>query len=92
MGELRDAIDYVSTNHPLPRCPHGQALRDHSGEPLAPLCGCGVVPSSPAVDPAVISLVVREVIDLIQDEYEHGAASIEPGIAAILNKHLGAGK
>jgi hypothetical protein len=40
----------------------------------------------------MISLAAREVIDLIQDEYEHGAASIEPGIAAILNKHFGAGK
>jgi hypothetical protein len=50
------------------------------------------LPATPTVDPVVISLVVREVIDLIQDEYEHGAASIEPGVAAILNKHLGAGK
>jgi hypothetical protein len=48
--------------------------------------------ATPAVDPAVISLVAREVIDLIQDEYEHGAAGIEPGIVAILNKHFGAGK
>ena len=29
-----------SREHPLPRCPHGQALCDHSGEELEPSCGC----------------------------------------------------
>jgi hypothetical protein len=48
--------------------------------------------ATPTVDPAMISLAAREVIDLIQDEYEHGAAGIEPGIVAILSKHFGVGK
>ncbi len=39
---LRKAIDYVNENHPLPRCVHGQALRDHSGEALEPPCGCSL--------------------------------------------------
>lgn len=37
---LREVIDFVEANHPLPRCLHGHALRDHSGEILAPSCGC----------------------------------------------------
>ena len=38
--ELREAIDFVETHHPLPRCAHGQALKDHAGELLEPSCGC----------------------------------------------------
>lgn len=37
---LRDAVDWVEENHPLPRCQHGHALRDHGGEALYPPCGC----------------------------------------------------
>lgn len=43
LAELQDAIDYVNTHHPLPRCKHGTALRDHGGEHLYPSCGCGNV-------------------------------------------------
>lgn len=34
---------------------------------------------------------VEEIVRLIQDEYEHGAASVEPEIAAIITRHLAAG-
>ena len=37
---LREAVEYVERHHPLPRCAHGSALRDHSGEQLVPPCGC----------------------------------------------------
>lgn len=40
MSVLSQAIEFVNQNHPLPRCEHGQALRDHSGELLDPPCGC----------------------------------------------------
>lgn len=42
MSELTSAINYVNQNHPLPRCVHDQALRDHSGEALEPPCGCRI--------------------------------------------------
>lgn len=38
--KLRDAIDYVEKHHPLPRCRHGNHLRDHGQERLEPSCGC----------------------------------------------------
>lgn len=39
---LRDAIREVEEKYPLPRCPHGHALRDNSGDVLGPYdCGCG---------------------------------------------------
>ena len=56
MNNLRDAIDYVEANHPLPRCEHGQALRDHSGEALEPPCGCRAVNSEPTVEEAIDEL------------------------------------
>ncbi len=37
---LQAVNDYVAKNHPLPRCDHGNALRDHGGELLYPSCGC----------------------------------------------------
>lgn len=37
---LRRAVEEVNRDHPLPRCPHGQALRDGGGERLEPPCGC----------------------------------------------------
>jgi hypothetical protein len=37
---LAAANRFVETNYPLPRCDHGNALRDHSGEVLEPTCGC----------------------------------------------------
>lgn len=40
MSKLSKAIEEVERDHPLPRCEHGQALRDHSGEALEPPCGC----------------------------------------------------
>ena len=38
--DLRKAVADVEHDHPLPRCEHGAALRDHAGEVLAPPCGC----------------------------------------------------
>lgn len=37
---LQAVNDYVAKNYPLPRCDHGNALRDHAGELLFPSCGC----------------------------------------------------
>ena len=37
---LGAAVAFVETHHPLPRCPHGHALRDHGGERLSLPCGC----------------------------------------------------
>lgn len=39
-SKLARAIREIERDHPLPRCAHGQALRDHSGEKLEPSCGC----------------------------------------------------
>lgn len=38
--KLASANAFVATHYPLPRCVHENALRDHSGEPLEPSCGC----------------------------------------------------
>lgn len=38
--ELAKAVADVERDYPLPRCAHGKALRDHSGEALEPSCGC----------------------------------------------------
>lgn len=38
--KLHDAIEWSETNHPLPRCSHGNALRDHAKDLLEPSCGC----------------------------------------------------
>lgn len=40
LDNLNEAVDYVSSNHPLHRCPHGNALQDHAGDVLEPSCGC----------------------------------------------------
>jgi len=40
VDELHRAVVEVNRDHPLPRCEHDQALRDHSGEKLEPPCGC----------------------------------------------------
>jgi hypothetical protein len=45
LKKLQDAIDWVETYYPLPRCPHGSALRDGAGEILEPRCGCRSNPS-----------------------------------------------
>lgn len=37
---LRKAIDWAEENYPLPRCVHGNALKDGAGERLEPNCGC----------------------------------------------------
>lgn len=37
---LSRAIAETERDHPLPRCSHGSALRDGSGEALDPPCGC----------------------------------------------------
>lgn len=50
------AIDYVETNHPLPRCPHGSALRDGAGEALEPPCGCRASQREPSVKQALKEL------------------------------------
>jgi hypothetical protein len=38
--KLHDAVNFSNRMFPLPRCIHGHALKDHSGEKLAPSCGC----------------------------------------------------
>lgn len=40
IDDLHNAIAHVNTNHPLPRCSHGNAMRDHAGDILEPSCGC----------------------------------------------------
>ena len=40
VAELGDAVAEVERDHPLPRCRHGQTLRDAAGEKLEPPCGC----------------------------------------------------
>jgi len=42
MSELGDAVAWANQHHPLPRCSHGAALQDASGERLEPPCGCRV--------------------------------------------------
>jgi hypothetical protein len=37
---LANATAALSRERPLPRCEHGQALRDHGGDTLEPPCGC----------------------------------------------------
>jgi hypothetical protein len=37
---LRQAIEWAEKHHPLPRCKHGNCLRDHGMELLEPSCGC----------------------------------------------------
>lgn len=40
LRRLTAAIRDTERDHPLPRCEHGNALRDGGGEALEPLCGC----------------------------------------------------
>lgn len=40
VARLAQAVKDVERDHPLPRCQHGSALRDHAGERLEPPCGC----------------------------------------------------
>jgi hypothetical protein len=42
--KLNDAITFAERVGPLPRCAHGKALRDGSGELLEPTCGCRAAP------------------------------------------------
>lgn len=37
--ELHQANEFAK-KHPLPRCKHGTALKDHGGNDLYPPCGC----------------------------------------------------
>lgn len=37
---LGNAVAYVQEHHPLPRCHHGNALRDGGWDTLEPSCGC----------------------------------------------------
>jgi len=43
---LKDAVEFAERVAPLPRCKHGMALRDGSGEFLEPPCGCRFVAGS----------------------------------------------
>ena len=54
--QLREATRWVEENHPLPRCEHGHALRDHGGTPLAPTCGC---------QPSDVEKLIEEAMDKI---------------------------
>lgn len=38
--DLSQATAKLNREHPLPRCTHGVALRDHAGNILEPDCGC----------------------------------------------------
>jgi NTP pyrophosphatase (non-canonical NTP hydrolase) len=38
--QLQEAVKETSRDHPLPRCIHGKAFTDHSGEWLEMPCGC----------------------------------------------------
>lgn len=40
LKSLREAIDFVQTNYPIPRCQHGNAIKDGAGDLLEPPCGC----------------------------------------------------
>lgn len=40
VAHLAAAVAFAQEKYPLPRCPHGKALRDHAGELLEPTCGC----------------------------------------------------
>lgn len=40
LKKLGDATMVVNEHHPLPRCKHGNALKDHADERLEPDCGC----------------------------------------------------
>lgn len=40
LAALIRAVEFVEWYYPLPRCDHGNALRDHAGENLFPSCGC----------------------------------------------------
>lgn len=40
LRELQEATAFVKRIFPLPRCVHGNALKDHAGEKLYPNCGC----------------------------------------------------
>jgi len=52
LKKLTDAIEWAETNHPLPRCEHGKALKDGAGELLEPSCGCRwAEPASSSVQP-----------------------------------------
>lgn len=40
LKNLAAAIEETERDHPLPRCQHGNALKDGGGELLEPSCGC----------------------------------------------------
>lgn len=40
LDKLTDAIQWAETHYPLPRCSHGNALKDGASELLYPSCGC----------------------------------------------------
>lgn len=40
INQLSASVAYVNEHHPLPRCSHGNALRDGGGDLLEPSCGC----------------------------------------------------
>jgi hypothetical protein len=48
--ELAEAVRTVERDFPLPRCGHGNAFQDHSGEKLDPSCGCRADPPRVPID------------------------------------------
>ncbi len=40
--QLALSTRFAQEEHPLPRCGHGAALRDHGGARLEPPCGCRI--------------------------------------------------
>lgn len=49
--KLGAAVEALEREHPLPRCPHGRALRDHAGDVLTCPEGCVLAQESDAVQP-----------------------------------------
>lgn len=49
VARLAAAIEFAGHN-PLPRCAHGNALRDVGGERLEPSCGCRMTAHGESAD------------------------------------------
>lgn len=53
INDLAAAVRDVERDYPLPRCDHGNALRDHAGDTLEPSCGCRAVAVPPVTGEGV---------------------------------------
>lgn len=60
-------------------------------KPLSVPCpSCSAIPRSITCPVVAARAAAEEIVRLVQDEYEHGAASVEPKIAAIITRHFAA--